>query len=134
MYAVVQIGSMILRSECITTRSVVWASAAGAGVPTRARMATRASPATRRYVMVSSSWSGDNHAARDRGEEVEVRVIDGLARGERALDRRLHPRERERRVVGDRARQIVSRLLDVRRGHHPVDHADLVCARGGDRA
>src|SRR5438067_1160236 len=63
-------------------------------------------------------------AARRLDGGVAVVVRNLLARRECLRQERLDARQRERRVVGQGARERRRRLLDVRRRHHLVHHAD----------
>ncbi|OGL13061.1 MAG: hypothetical protein A3I17_04500 [Candidatus Rokubacteria bacterium RIFCSPLOWO2_02_FULL_72_37] len=59
MYAVVQIGSTIFRSECMTTFRVVSASAGGAGAATMPNAVMSASAiASRRTELIDASCEG----------------------------------------------------------------------------
>src|SRR5664279_193522 len=74
MYAVVQIGSTIFRSECLTTRSVVCAMAAGAAAArTAAAQATKVSWRMRKYI--DFSWSGNIDDAMRRDDAARTRTI-----------------------------------------------------------
>src|SRR2546425_11088917 len=66
-------------------------------------------------------------------ERVDIVVRDRLARRERPLDEGLDAGQRERRVVGDGARELRRRGVEVRRRHDLVHHPDLARAPRLDR-